>query len=174
MRLGSRGTALAVTAAAIGGALIAPLGVNAAKGVVEDVFVTNTADQPVPVAGTVQVDRDGDPFQLSGTISLREEELSGFDTIPLPAGKDLVIEYVTVAGTKVADGGTIGRFNVDDGEGTGSHQIHVPLDETDGWTAGSEVTSVQFADRFRPAVVRRTGTGTTFVQYTVRGRLIDE
>lgn len=61
------------------------------------VVVTNTADSPVPVSGTVGVSKEITPFQL--TLAFDDWDGQAFRTTSrgVPEGKLLVIEYVSVS-----------------------------------------------------------------------------
>ncbi len=84
----------------------------------QDVFVTNTAKSPVPIAGSVGLDpakntvrvassaatpvwvRDANnalqPFHQNATVTLDPSQLGGAVTFTVPAGKRLVIEFASM------------------------------------------------------------------------------
>jgi hypothetical protein len=116
MKLGSKGRARVRTLVLIGGCLaaaaIAVPGVSTATKVVQDVLVTNTADNPVPVApqgttevaGTVNVANQPEPpappaqpvprqFRLVGMPVTREAPTAIETVYTVPEGKLLTVEY---------------------------------------------------------------------------------
>jgi len=127
MKLGSKGHARLRTVTLIGGCLAAAVvavpGVSTAAEKIQDVFVTNTADNPVPVAsqgtaqvaGTVTVANQPEPpappaqpvprqFKLEGKPVTREAPTALETVYTVPEGKLLTVEYAEVYFSAPADG----------------------------------------------------------------------
>jgi hypothetical protein len=110
------------------GALLVPPGIAAAKDVVQDVLVTNTAAQPVPVSGSVGVTGT---VAVDGAVSVKDDRIPferridlvefgqsiARGTYAVPADRKLVVEFVAVrinvpsgqtplVATNASDGGT--------------------------------------------------------------------
>jgi len=94
---------LLVACGVVVGALILPIGVATAKEI-QDVFVTNTSANPVPtaaqgttnVAGTVQVADNRQPFETRIDLSTDDGDFTDNNGFTVPAGKRLVVEFVSV------------------------------------------------------------------------------
>jgi hypothetical protein len=65
-----RRKALLVLAGVCAGAVVAPPGLAAAEKLVDNVFITNTPEQPVPVAGTVNVGNLPASQEVTGTVNV--------------------------------------------------------------------------------------------------------
>jgi hypothetical protein len=74
-------------------------GLGGAKSLM-DVFVTNTSDNPIPVLVTNPSDGDESstvrPFQYSWEIEVEANTVGFSSGFPTPAGKVLVVEYITI------------------------------------------------------------------------------
>ena len=104
---------LIVASSVLAGALVVPPGLAAAKDAVQSVLIANTPDQPVPVAGSVAVTGTvgvNGTVPVDGTVSVRDSREpfetrvdlplgagTPFDTFSfdVPAGKRLVVEFVS-------------------------------------------------------------------------------
>ena len=101
---------LLVAAGVMAGAVFVPPGLAYAKEAVLEVFVANTPDTPVPVSGNVTVSNASVP--VSGTVSVADAREpfetrvdlflgagSPFDnfSFSVPAGKRLVVEFVSAS-----------------------------------------------------------------------------
>lgn len=118
-------TALLVACGVVAGALIVPPGIAAAKSAVQEVLITNTTNQPVPVTGaigvtntaanpvpvsgtvavngTVAVADAREPFEIRVNVSLPSGEFSSSGSFVVPEGKRLVVEFAS-AQVSVPDG----------------------------------------------------------------------
>ena len=86
---------LPVAAGLLVGAVLVPPGIAVAKAAVQEVLVTNTSAQPVPVAGTVDVADDREPFETRLDMNMANGTFSDSDSFQVPAGKRLVVEFVS-------------------------------------------------------------------------------
>ena len=105
---------LLVSSGMLVGALLVPPGIAVAKDLVQDVFITNTADQPVPVSGSVGV--TGGSVGVTGTVAVDgavsvKDDRTPFEqrinlvefgasiargSYQVPAGRKLVVEFIAV------------------------------------------------------------------------------
>jgi len=186
---------LVAVCAALGGTVLrAPLA--AAAKPVTDVFVDNTADSPIPVQqqGTATVSIEGtptvsvadsrEPFQKGLNGFLSGSTFSDTEAFTVPAGKRLVVQYVSVSAAVPPDEGVLVGFQADQEIGT------IPL-ESGGlqktsagdfvqWAGGQPLVAYvgsgkQFSvtlDRESSTTTGTTGGGTAFISAFVSGYLV--
>ena len=100
---------LLVVSGLVTGAVLVPPGMAAAKDAVMEVLVTNTADRPVPVSGTVGV---SGPVPVTGTVAVSDDRVPFEERVNLtqiagatvstgsfvvPADRRLVVEFVSAS-----------------------------------------------------------------------------
>jgi hypothetical protein len=100
-----------------------------------NVFVANTASNPVPVrdvntdsSGNIKVHEQGtanvnvvdnrEPFQRSFNINLSDGDFGGSDSFTVPAGKRLVVQYVAVSAGIPPNEGVSIEYSATGGAGT--------------------------------------------------------
>ena len=101
---------LLVAAGVMAGATVVPPGLAYAKEAVLEVFITNTPDAPVPVSGSVAVSNASlpvsgtvavadarEPFERRVDLSLAAGEPFASFSFSVPAGKRLVVEFVSAS-----------------------------------------------------------------------------
>ena len=84
-----------------------------------NVFVTDSSEQPVPVWDVHAIRRT--PFKASVPLAMGIGTISNSETIPIPAGKMLVAEFVSARGTVPQDQ-SITHLSFIDSEGV-SHYV---------------------------------------------------
>lgn len=102
-------TTVLVVLGILAGSFLAPPAFAAGGKVIQDVFITNTADNPVPVTGSVAVDEpvtvDGqvqvadqrEPFEIRVEIPVANGASTGSGNFQVPEGKRLVVEFVAAS-----------------------------------------------------------------------------
>ncbi|HET9442571.1 MAG TPA: hypothetical protein VFO65_04565 [Acidimicrobiales bacterium] len=88
---------LLVVSGLVTGAVLVPPGMAAAKDAVMEVLVTNTADRPVPVTGTVAVSDDRVPFEVRVNVSQIQGSTLSSGEFVVPADRRLVVEFVSAS-----------------------------------------------------------------------------
>lgn len=88
---------LLVASGIVAGALLLPPGIAAAKDALQEVLVRNTADQPVPVAGTVAVSDDRVPFEQRVNLTQVAGATVSTGSFVVPADRRLVVEFVAAS-----------------------------------------------------------------------------
>jgi hypothetical protein len=115
------------------------------------------------------------PFQDHGFFIFNATETSHINVIAVPAGKDLVLTYMTAFSEPVTGGADVPlAVNVQDGSGTGGAAIYLPLRQAGTAWTGSEPTQVLFASNAVVSSYRLSSAGTARVSWEVSGYLIDE
>lgn len=173
--LGSRRRMLAVGVAGVAlGALAGPPVAATAVKAASDVFVTNDAAHPVPVTGSVGV-TDKTPFQIDGHIALTSGQSPvGDDHVVLPAGKALIVEFVS------AGGRDFDQLMIHSGTGNAGEQTYyLPLsfrdfDANNSLTTGSEMTRFRLDNDVYLSATLRDGAGNSSVEWIIAGYLVDE
>ena len=102
--------ALFLVAGVFAGAVFVPPGLAAAKDAIQEVLITNTSAAPVPVSGnvtvsnaslpvtgTVAVADQREPFETRVDLSLGVGEPFKSFSFTVPAGKRLVVEFVSAS-----------------------------------------------------------------------------
>jgi hypothetical protein len=79
----------------LAGSVLGPPGIAAARSAAQQVFVTNTSANPVPVEGTVGVEDDRIPFETRLEFEPHPIGLTHTVTFQVPADKRLVVEFVS-------------------------------------------------------------------------------
>lgn len=107
------GKVLLVSSGVLAGALLVPPGIAAAKDAVQEVLITNTSDQPVPVTGTVGVSGNvgiAGTVVVEGAVSVKDDRVPfeqridlvefgpsvASGTYQVPADRKLVVEFLSV------------------------------------------------------------------------------
>jgi hypothetical protein len=127
---------------------------------------------PVGISGAVHVAGET-PFQQHGFWILNAGDDAEYTLLTIPAGKKLVVQYMTADVAPVTAGADLPlQISIQDGHGTGGAGVYLPLQKAGTAWQGSELTQVLFdqalVDGYRP-----TTAGTARVQWEVSGYLVD-
>jgi hypothetical protein len=145
----------------------------------KDVFVANTAANPIPVQNRDEPARQ--PFQHFGTFTIADPASGGSDSFAVPAGKRLVIEYVSFRSNILTGGNQIVSFSVQN-QGGGSLGLlsFVPektiesVFNTTGFIAHEQVRA--YCDpgtNVNVTAIRNSSVGSDTVSYSFAGYFVD-
>jgi hypothetical protein len=175
-----RGTLAIASVCLFAGAALVPAGV-AGAGSLLAVFISNDSNNPIPtrVVGTAKVDGTvGTPYQKELLIGIPADRLGNDEGATVPAGKDLIIDHVSVHVSHRTHTVRIWLDAFAGDQNVGAQLL--PITEAPAASGvfytsdASESTSLRVPDRYE-ARVRVEGLGSGgLAEAQIIGRLVDE